>query len=40
MKTPEQIAMGYLIAIGLILLFAIGSALFVAWSSKREKKSL
>ncbi len=38
MKTPEEIAVGYLIAMGMILLFAIGSALFVAWSSKKSKK--
>ncbi len=40
MKTPEQIAMWYLIAVGIILLFAIGSALFFAWNSKKGKKAL
>jgi len=39
MKTPDQIAMWYLIAMGMVLIFAIASALFVIWSSKKGKKA-
>jgi len=39
MKTPEEIAMWYAIAMGMVLIFAIGSAWFVIWSSKKSKKA-
>jgi len=39
MKTPDQIAMWYAIAMGIVFVFVVGSALFVVWSSKKGKKA-
>jgi hypothetical protein len=39
MKTPEEIAMWYAIAMGVVFIFVVGSALFVIWSSKKSKKA-
>jgi|GEM_PF-2891594 len=39
MKTPDQIAMWYAIAMGIVFVFVVGSALFVVWSSKKGKKT-